>query len=95
MRSFKLFFGLVERFHESTGTEKPTPPRKRKAPNWSGKGYHAQSTEDHNHLIYFKALDYTISSIKNRFDQPGFQVYKNLEELLVRTANMQDYIPLN
>ena len=93
--AFKLFFGLVECVRESTGTEKPTLPRKRKAPSHfeigHGEGYHAQSTENHYRLIYFEALDYAISSIKYRFDQPGFQVYKNLEELLVRAANKQDY----
>jgi len=82
----------VERIHENTGTDKPTLPRKRKAPSCfeigHDEGYHAQSTKDHYCLIYFEALDYAISSIKNR---PGFQVYKNLKELLVRAANKQDY----
>ena len=93
--AFKLFFGLVERVRESTGTDKPMLPRRRKGPSrfevGHGEGYHAENTEDHYHPIYFEALDYAISSIKDRFDQPGFQVYKNLEELLV---NKQGF-PLN
>ena len=93
--AFKLFFGLVERVRESTGTDKPILPRKRKAPSrfeiGHGEAYHAQNIEDHYRSIYFEALDYAVSSIKDRFDQPGFQVYKNLEELLVKAANKQDY----
>ena len=93
--AFKLFFGLMEHVRESTGTDAPTLPRKRKAPSrfeiGLGEGYHAQTTEDYYRSIYFEALDYVVSSIKDRFDQPGFKVYKNLEELLVKAANKQDY----
>ena len=92
---FKLFFGLMEHVCESTGTDAPTLPRKRKALSrfeiGLGEGYHAQTTEDYYRSIYFEALDYVVSSIKDRFDQPGFKVYKNLEELLVKAANKQDY----
>ena len=93
--AFKLFFDLVEHVRENTATDKPTLPRKRKAPSrfeiGHGEGYHAPNVEDHYRSIYFQALDYAVSSIEDRFDQPGFQVYKNLEELLVRAANKQDY----
>lgn len=32
-----------------------------------------------------------ISSIQERFDQPGYVVYSNLEELLLKAANGKDY----
>ena len=87
-----MLFGLVEHVRESTGTDKPMLPRKRKAPSrfevGHGEGYHTEDTEDHYRSIYFEALDYAISGIK---DYSGFQVYKNLEELLVKAANKQDY----
>lgn len=93
--AFKLFFGLVERVRESTGTDKPTLPRKRKAPSRFEighiEGYHAQTTEEYYCSIYFEVVDYAVSSIQDCFDQPGFKVYKNLEELLVKAANKQDY----
>jgi len=93
--AFKLFFGLVEHVRKNTGTDKPILPRKRKAPSrfeiGQGKGYHAQNIEDYYRSMYFEALDYAVSSIQDCFDQPGFQVYKNLEELLVKAANKQDY----
>ena len=34
-----------------------------------------------------EALDLVINSIKTRFDQPGYVMYKNLETLLVSAAN--------
>ena len=44
-----------------------------------------------NATIYFEVVDYAVSSIQDRFDQPGFKAYKNLEELLVKATNKQDY----
>ena len=40
--------------------------------------------------IYFEALDLVINGIKNRFDQPGYKVYSNIEELLKATKK-SDY----
>ena len=39
--------------------------------------------------VYFEALDLLVSSIKDRFDQPGYKVYSNLEALLVKSSNGQ------
>ena len=36
-------------------------------------------------------MDYAVTSLQDRFDQPGFKVYKNLEEHLVKATNTQDY----
>lgn len=80
----------MEHIRESTGTDAAILPQKRKVPSWFeigyGEGYHAQTTEDSYCSIYFRALDYVIFSIKGCFDQPGFKVYKNLEEL-TKAAN--------
>ena len=34
--------------------------------------------------MYFEALDYAVSGIKEHFDQPGYKMYKNLEQLFVK-----------
>ena len=69
--AFKLIFGLVEHVCESTGTDKPTLPRKRKAPSCfkigHSEGYHAQTTEEYYRSIYFEVVDYAVSSIQDRF----------------------------
>jgi len=56
-----------------------------------GKSYHALTVEEHYRTMYFEALDFSLSSIKERFDQPGYRIYKNLEGLLVKVANKEDY----
>ena len=41
---------------------------------------------DHYRKIYFEAVDHLISSLKERFNQPAFKVYANLETLLLKAA---------
>ena len=93
--AFGLFFKLVECVRKSTDTEEPSLPRKRKAPRrfeiGDGEGYHSLTVEEHYRTMYFEALDYAVSGIKEHFDQPGYKIYKNLEGLLVKAANKQDY----
>ena len=40
--------------------------------------------------IYFEALDLIVSSIKERFDQPSFKAYSNMESLLIGVLSSQD-----
>lgn len=94
--SFGLFFDLVDRFRELTGTQPPALPRKRRAPQryevGSGEGSHCTTVEDHYRLQYFEVLDIAIASITDRFNhQPGYAVYKRLEGLLVNAANGETY----
>ena len=70
-------------------------PRKRKAPRHLEDGneeaYHSFTTEEHYRIQYFEALDLAVTSIQDRFDQPGCATYKNLESLLLKVANQTDY----
>ena len=70
-------------------------PRKRKAPKHleygDGEGYHSLTTKEHYRTQYFEAIDLAISSIQDRFDQPGYAIYKYLESLLLKVANQADY----
>ena len=93
--SFALFFGLVNRFCELTGTDPPVLPRKRRAPQrievGSAEGSHSATVEDHYRRQYYEVLDIAISSVTGRFDQPGYRMYRNLECLLVSTANGEEF----
>ena len=40
---------------------------------------------------YFEALDLVISAIKGRFDQAGYKMYINLQEILLKASNGYDY----
>jgi len=41
--------------------------------------------------MYFEALDLVVCGIKGRFDQPGYKVYSNLEEVLVKAVRKDNY----
>jgi len=75
--------------------EEPILPQKRKAPQrleyGDGEGYTIALPLKNTHQKYFEALDLAISSIQDRFDQPGYAMYKNLECLLLKAANQADY----
>ena len=93
--SFELFYQLVEHLSDNVGADGPTLPRRRKAPKryeiGEGEGYHSPTVSEHYRRLYFEAIDLVISGIKNRFDQPGYAIYRNLEALLLKAANNEDY----
>ena len=66
-------------------------PCKRRAPQryevGSAEGSHSTTVKDLYRCQYYEVLDIAITSITNRFDQPGYAMYKNLEGLLVSAAN--------
>ena len=41
-------------------------------------------------FFYFEALDLIVSSIEERFDQPSFKAYSNMESLLIGVLSSQD-----
>ena len=89
--AFDLFFELVERFRDKHGVSKPSLPRKRKAPRHlevgTGSGYFCTSVQEHYCQIYYEVIDFVIAGITDRFDQPGYTLYKNVEDLLVKAVN--------
>ena len=48
--------------------------------------FFSETVEDWYQVAYFEVLDLVIEAIKDRFDQPGCAIYRNLEELLVKGA---------
>ena len=45
----------------------------------------------HYQQLYYKALDNTISCLKDLFSQPGYNIYCNLEELLIKASMKEDF----
>ena len=41
-------------------------------------------------LYYFEAIDLVVNCIKDRFEQPGYEVYRNLEQLLLKACQKED-----
>ena len=83
---FDLFYQrvLVDQKHFEVNL--PTLPRKRRAPCrfeiGSSDGDHHRSPCDFFRMVYYEALDLATTSITERFDQPGYKVYQNLEALV-------------
>jgi hypothetical protein len=57
----------------------------------SSEAHHHTTVEDEFRQIYFDALDHITTAIKDRFNQPSFKVYANLEELLVHGARNEPF----
>ena len=102
-KDFLLFFEAVKK--DANKVEmiyEPTLTRKRKQPNYStltyienhehGKeDYHPNSPVNHFKQIYFDALDNIINAIKDRFDQPGYQIFQDVEQLLLKAISKESY----
>ena len=89
--SFTLFFQFVNKLRQNNDVAEAVLPRAKKAPRrfevGSGEGSSCDAVDDHYRRQYFEALDCAIAGITDRFDQPGYAVYRNLEGLLVNAAN--------
>ena len=73
----------------------PTLPRKRRAPQrfeiGTIEGSHPTTFIDHYRRISYEALDLVMQGITDRFQQPGYQIYRNLEDLLLKVCRAEDY----
>ena len=94
-KAFVLFFETVKRDCDRLDTDQPTLARNRKAPKRfevsGGDGYHSPTVQDYFRMMYYEALDLAVSSIQERFNQPGYAIYSNLESLLLKAAKQEDY----
>ena len=46
---------------------------------------------DHYRRVYYEAVDLITTCINNRFDQPGYKIYHNIEDLLLKAFNTENY----
>ena len=87
---FQSFYQRVLLRQQQLDIGSPCLPRKRRAPRCLEVGssdgdFHA-SVEDHYRAIYYEALDLVIMGITERFDQPGYKVYQNIENLILKVC---------
>ena len=73
----------------------PSLPRKRKCPRryeeGSAEAEFSLSVKDHYRRHYYEASDLVITGIKQRFDQPGYKIYKHLLLLKAATTSFEHY----
>ena len=48
------------------------------------------SVDEYYEVLYFEAIDLAIEAITERFDQPDYRIYSNLENLILKTCKGQD-----
>ena len=92
---FNLFWAKVKQFATAHNVDAPSLPRRRNAPikHMLGKApsEHAEKVKDDYRRKYYAVLDTVVSCIKERFEQPDYEIYSSLEQLLVKAAMAKSY----
>ena len=92
--SFSIFWDLVQKKAAAVNVNVPRLPRHWKVPQWfetgDGSAHFSTRVKAHYRQIYFQVLDSALSTIKDRFDQPSCEVYKQAEDLLKKTVREED-----
>ena len=95
--SYDLFWKKVLHFCECNNVQEAQMPRPRKLParydDGLSRGHIPASPKEHYRQLYFEAIDNAIGCLTSRFDQAGYKVYRNLEELLIK-ASLKENIEL-
>ena len=77
---FTAFWDLVIKAQQELNVSGPELPRRRKMPKRYDDGAPEKFPDDcqaHYRQSYFEALDLVINAIQDRFDQPGFNYWRN------------------
>ena len=93
--NFALFGSKVTKKATQLNIDEPALPRKRKRTVRYESGNAAPefhtSIEGYYRQAYFEVLDVICSTIEDRFRQPGYQLYSNLEQLLLKAVCKENY----
>ena len=106
-RDFKLFYEKIETSASKiVDVSTPMLPRKRKKPNYSilqyvegnprptEDVYHPENAYDHLKQIYFEALDAIVNAINDRFDQPAFELFSQVEQLFLKSVEVFTFLKI-
>lgn len=92
--AFGLFWEKVNVKGKALDISKPQLPRRKQPPKRLDGGqntYYPTTEQEYYRHVYFEALDLLLNKIKTRFDQPGYGIYTNLENLLLKAASEVDF----
>ncbi len=93
--SFEFFWTKVLSYQSEFDVDEPVRPRKRKTPRryevGESEGVHPVTAKEMYKREYFLALDLIVNYIRDRFNQPGYTAYSNLENLLLKAAECEDF----
>ena len=90
VNSFDLFWNKVTKSAESLEVGEPQLPCRQKLPKrydeGMSEGEFPINSKAFYHQHYYETIDLLINCIKARFEQPGYAVYRNLEQPLVKAC---------
>lgn len=93
--AFDLFWANVLLQQDQMGINDPALPRKRKVPArlevGTSESHYPLTPKDLYRQEYFQCLDLIGSYIKDRFNQPGYNTLKQVENLVIKSARKEDY----
>ena len=90
---FNLFWATVTT-HKANALEvsEPSLPRRRQRParyeSGSATPEFVDNAQDYFRQIYLNATDTVTACLKRRYDQPGYKIYNQVEQMLVNAANL-------
>ena len=95
VENFNKFWEKVKKKSEELEIGQPVLPRKRKMParyrdEQNGPDF-PQTPKEHYHKIYQKAIENSENCLEERFNQKGFEMYVQIQNLLLFAADKQDY----
>ena len=94
-RMFDLFWLKVNRLASEFDIDEPHLPRRRRVPRRLDDGLSEGDFHDDPkslyRQLYYEAIDLTVNTIQDRFDQPGYRIYNSLETLLLRACKQEDF----
>ena len=95
---FNLFWEQVKADASRLSVGDPVLPRKRKVPAKLSDYFHkkapqreVENVSDHFKQFYMDAIHAATEHIKERFEQPDYEMYSNLEQLVLRAARGQPF----
>ena len=81
----------MQKEYEKIDVEEPELPRAREIPKCyeigQGDSLYPDSPKALYHVAYFEGLDLIVNAFKDRFKQPGYLMYKNLQEILLKCVH--------
>ena len=100
-----MFFDLVIKKADKLDIEEPKMPRKHRKQKYSilryveghektsndTEAYYPQTAADYYRSIYYDADDTVIMAIKDRFEEPSYQFFSTIEQLLINAINGESY----
>lgn len=92
--SFNLFWDKVVQTAHLIGANDPQLPRRLKRPkrfdDGLSDGHHHNHPKAFYRQIYYEAVDLMINCIEDRFNQPGYRIYQQLEAILLKSCKSED-----